>query len=182
MSGQTSPALPPVGHPLAIWLHRIADHLDAIFVRYRESPVAPWSSRALADLPEEIAAWHVADFLRRWPFIPTRLQQPAAEPQHELTSEELKRALHRERAIVQHFSEIRERVLVALAERRSGPASGDRQATAENQLLADASALVGYLQLILGENERMVAFLAGLEEAGTISREELELLMGLRRD
>lgn len=35
---------------------------------------------------------------------------------------------------------------------------------------------------MLGEDERLVVFLIGLEEAGMISRRELELLMGLRHE
>lgn len=91
-----------------------------------------------------------------------------------MTYEELRAAMSEGRAISKHFEEIRMRVhtLAKVPELsyRAGP-----------KLLSDAVALVGYLQLMLDENDRLIAFLIGLEEAGTITRQELELLMGLRR-
>jgi hypothetical protein len=91
-----------------------------------------------------------------------------------MTYEELRTALAEGRAIAKHTEEIRQRLhsLLGMPElvHRSG-----------HQLLTDAIALQSYLQLMLDENDRLVAFLMGLEEAGTITRKELELLMGLRR-
>jgi hypothetical protein len=98
-----------------------------------------------------------------------------------LTLEQLKEALAEGRALVEHFQEIRERVFHALAERRKHPNSVRTVERDPDRLLVDAAALVGYLQLVLDDNERFVAFLLGLEEAGTITRAELELLMGLRK-
>jgi hypothetical protein len=98
-----------------------------------------------------------------------------------LTLEQLKEALAEGRALVTHVHEIRERVLQALAERRKSANSVGTAERDPDQLLVDAAALVGYLQLVLEDNERFVAFLLGLEEAGTITRAELELLMGLRK-
>jgi hypothetical protein len=89
----------------------------------------------------------------------------------------------RRRLLRLHFADIRERLLAALvARRRNEDRAASASAAELSRLLADPSALVGYLQLALDENERLVAFLHGLEEAGTISREELELLMGLRQE
>jgi hypothetical protein len=171
-----------VGHPLALWLHRVAANLDTIFVRYRDEEAGRWESRSLVDIPAGTAAFHVAEFLRRWPFIPMCVLRgrPSEYPSGPLTLEELKAALHRERAIVQHFQEIRDRVFGALSAGRESADSSPAHAASTGELLVDAAALVGYLQLLLDENERLVAFLAGLQEAGTISREELEFLMGLR--
>jgi len=100
-----------------------------------------------------------------------------------LSLDELKAALHGNRAITLHFSEIRERLMPVLPASRAG--RGEAQTGAEpghghNQLLVDAAALVGYLQLALCENERLVSFLLELEEAGRLGRQELGLLMGLR--
>lgn len=177
----TSRGAPAQAHPLALWLHRVADNLGTIFVRDRDDESSPWVSRPLADLPTEVAAHYVADFLQRWPFVPVRVVgAPLAEESGPLSLEQLKAALHRERAIVQHFEEIRERVFAALACSSEAAAAGD-DVEGTTQALVDAAALVGYLQLLLHENERLVAYLIGLEEAGTISREELELLMGLRQ-
>jgi hypothetical protein len=178
----TSNRFAVAGHPLALWLHRVAENLDTIFVRYRDEEAGNWESRSLADIPEVTAAFHVAEFLQRWPFIPMRVlrDRPSEYQSGPLTLEELKAALHRERAIVQHFQQIRDRVFgTSSADRESADSSGAHAASTA-ELLVDAAALVGYLQLALDENERLVAFLAGLQEAGTISREELEFLMGLR--
>lgn len=98
-----------------------------------------------------------------------------------LTLEQLKEALAEGRALATHFHEIRERVLEGLAARRKSPESVGTGQRDPDHLLVDAAALVGYLQLLLDDNERFVAFLLGLEEAGTITRAELELLMGLRK-
>jgi hypothetical protein len=171
-----------VSHPFALWLRRVAENLDTIFVRYRDEDSERWESRALSDVPIEAAASHVADFLGRWPFIPVRVKRALPEASDApLTVEELKAALHGKRALALHFAEIRERVLRATSLRRSEAQATVEGAREYDQLLVDATALVGYLQLALDENERLVAFLLGLEEAGTISREELQFLMGLRR-
>lgn len=61
---------PPAEHPLAVWLHRVADNLDAIYVRDREADDQPWETVALDKLPDSVAAAYVADFLQRWPFVP----------------------------------------------------------------------------------------------------------------
>lgn len=172
-----------VSHPLALWLRCVAENLDSIFVRYRDEDSERWESRALGDLPIEAAASHVAEFLCRWPFIPVRVRQaPPEASEAPLSVEELKAALHGKRAIALHIAEIRERVLHTTSVRRSNAQASVEAERECNQLLVDAAALVGYLQLALDENERLVAFLVGLEEAGTISREELEFLMGLRRE
>ena len=104
-----------------------------------------------------------------------------------LTLEELKEAMRGKRAIVVHFVEIRDRVFDLLKRLREERQCGERVSggaettNAVERLATDAAALVGYLQLMLDENERLVAYLIGLEEAGTISRTELEFLMGLGR-
>jgi hypothetical protein len=61
---------PAAEHPLAVWLHRVADNLDAIYVRDREADDQPWKAMALDTLPPPVAAAYVADFLQRWPFVP----------------------------------------------------------------------------------------------------------------
>jgi hypothetical protein len=90
-----------------------------------------------------------------------------------LTYEQLVEAMKGERALVKHFAEIKERVFELTGMPELVGRSG-------SSLLADAAALIGYLELLLGENEKLVAFVIGLEEAGTITRTELEFLMGLR--
>jgi hypothetical protein len=102
----------------------------------------------------------------------------------ELTFDELKAAMREQRAIVVHFVEIRDRVFDLLRRLREARERDERVDGAETtetveRLAADAAALVGYLQLMLDENQRLVAYLIGLEEEGTISRAELEFLMGL---
>jgi hypothetical protein len=65
------PSVVPSGeHPLAVWLHRVADNLDRIFVCDREADDLPWRTVALDALPHPVAAAYVADFLQRWPFTP----------------------------------------------------------------------------------------------------------------
>jgi hypothetical protein len=58
---------PAAEHPLAVWLHRVADNLNAIYVRDREADDQPWKTVALGTLPHPVAAAYVADFLQRWP-------------------------------------------------------------------------------------------------------------------
>jgi len=105
-----------------------------------------------------------------------------------LTFEELQVAMRSQRAFVAHFREICDRVadlckrLGEARERGHALADEGDAPSVIDQLAVDAAALVGYLQLMLDENERLVAYLMGLEEAGTISRAELEFLMGLRRN
>jgi hypothetical protein len=82
--------------------------------------------------------------------------------------------MERRAALVRHFAEIKERVFGLSGMPELVGRSG-------SSLLIDAIALVGYLELMLGENQKLVAFLMGLEQAGTISRSELELLIGLRQ-
>ena len=104
-----------------------------------------------------------------------------------LTLEELKQAMREGRALVAHFVEIQTRVFELLKrlrearERGEVVAPGAETTKTIERLAADAASLVGYLQLMLDENDRLVAYLIGLEEAGTISRQELDFLMGLRR-
>ena len=71
MANDPPPVVDPAAeHPLAVWLHRIADNLDAIYVRDREADDQPWKTVALDTLPHPVAAAYVADFLQRWPFVP----------------------------------------------------------------------------------------------------------------
>jgi hypothetical protein len=70
-------------NPLAAWLHRVADHLDDIHIRYQHEDTGRWYSPSLAELPPAHAAAEIAEFLNRWPFIPVRVVRPServAEP------------------------------------------------------------------------------------------------------
>jgi len=101
-----------------------------------------------------------------------------------MTYEELRAAMSEGRAISQHFEEIKTRFFPALKRFTGSLNRGDligANAKTLQPMIEDMAALVGYLQLMLDENDRLLAFLIGLEEAGTITRQELELLMGLRR-
>ena len=91
-----------------------------------------------------------------------------------MTYEQFRSAMSEGRAISKHFEEIRMRVHTHAKVPELAYRSGQ-------SLLGDALCLVGCLQLMLDENDRLIAFLIGLEDAGTITRRELELLMGLRR-
>jgi len=101
-----------------------------------------------------------------------------------MTYEQLRAAMTEGRAISKHFEEIKARFFPALRRFKDANDRGDvigANAKTLRPMIEDMAALVGYLQLMLDENDRLVAFLIGLEEAATITRQELELLMGLRR-
>lgn len=92
-----------------------------------------------------------------------------------MTYGEFHEALDSGRAIDKHFDEIRERVL-SIA---STPEVVDQSGRA---LLHDSYALIGYLGLMLNENDRLIRFLIRLKEDGRITRNELGDLLGLRPD
>ena len=93
---------PPGEHPLAVWLHRVADNLDRICVRDREADDRPWKTVALDTLPHPVAAAYVADFLQRWPFVPELVDADQPLPRTHLTLDDA-----REKLAGWHFNKAR---------------------------------------------------------------------------
>lgn len=65
--------------PLAVWLRRVADNLETIYVRRQDTLSGRWGNCSLADLPHEEAAGQIARFLSAWPFVPHRLLRTEGE-------------------------------------------------------------------------------------------------------
>jgi hypothetical protein len=100
-----------------------------------------------------------------------------------LSYEDLCAAMENGRALAAHFEEIKHRAFDLVA-RKGAQERSDAVGTNARSMwtpVEDVIALVGYLQLMLDENDKLLAFVMGLERAGTITRAELERLMGLRR-
>ena len=100
-----------------------------------------------------------------------------------LSYEDLCAAMENGRALAAHFDEIKHRVFDLVARLKGAQERGDAIGTTARSmwpLVEDVIALVGYLQLMLDENDKLLAFVMGLERAGTITRAELDRLMRLR--
>jgi hypothetical protein len=92
-----------------------------------------------------------------------------------MTYSEFIAALDQGRAIRRHYDEIVKRFFEV--KETAEPVTGGGRTP-----LHDLSALVGYLGLMLDENDKLVHFLLRLENERRLSRREFCDLMGLRDD